>query len=248
MIRNSKAIHEKYHKQTSSQKNLISPNNFTYKILLPIIDKFVKKKKPKNILDIGCGAGTLCLYYANKGFKVTGIDISEKAIKACKESAGQLGLEKKATFKVLDFQKESLKERFDLIFFTEVIEHLENDDLALKQIYKLLNPGGVVILSTPSKNAPLYKLGLLKKFDREVGHVRRYTLEELVDLCKKNNFKIIETNKTEGIVRNFLFINPIAGKSIKIINRVGGNVVTAIDNVSLKLFGESQIFVVVEKN
>lgn len=244
---NTKSIHEKYHKRTHKQLRIISSGNFTYRILLPQIEKYLDPKI-KKILDIGCGAGTLCLYLADKGYKITGIDISEKAIGECKKSAEVLGLKNKTEFLSGDFQTKAIPQKFDLIIFTEVIEHLENDTLALKKIHGLLNPNGILILSTPSQNAPLYKLGILKKFDREVGHLRRYKLDELMKLMKDQGFKIVETSKSEGIVRNFLFTNPIAGKSIKVINKIGGNFVTFVDNISLKLFGESQLFIVAKKS
>lgn len=243
---NTKSIHEKYHKKTQKQLRTISPNNFTYRILLPQIEKYLNKKTT-SILDIGCGAGTLCLYLANKQYQTLGVDISQKAINQCQMSARALGLQKKARFVSGNFLTKKFFQKFDLVIFTEVIEHLENDKLALKKIHSLLNKNGVLILSTPSQNAPLYKLGLLKKFDREVGHLRRYKMEELTQIIKDQGFKIVDTNKSEGIVRNFLFTNPIAGKSVRIINKFGGSFVTFIDNISFKLFGESQLFIVAKK-
>lgn len=242
----TKSIHEKYHRKTSKQDRIISNRNFTYRILIPKIENSLNSSI-KTVLDIGCGAGTLCLYLAHKGYYVTGIDISEKAIKECKESAAVLNLSNKTKFLIGNFQTNKIAKKFDLIIFTEVIEHLENDKLALKKIHDLLNKNGLLILSTPSQNAPLYRLGLLTKFDRDVGHLRRYKLKELSELIQGQGFKIIETNKSEGVVRNFLFTNPIAGKSIRIINKVGGNFVTFIDDISLRLFGESQLFIIAKK-
>jgi SAM-dependent methyltransferase len=233
-----------FHKTTSIQTKTITENNFTYRILLGIINHL--HIKPKKILDIGCGAGTLSLYYARKGYKVVGIDISKKAVDAASKSAMFLGL-KNAFFQKIDFPNEIPKGKFDFIIFTEVIEHLKNDDLALKKIYSLLDKKGIAIITTPSKNAPLYRLGLAKKFDKKVGHLRRYSLNDLADKCVKNNFKIIKTGKTEGLVRNFLFLNPVAGKLVKFIKFFLSDWVTYIDYISLKLFGESNIYVVIQK-
>lgn len=240
-----KQLYERYHTTTSIQKYLIKKNNFTYRIILEIITKFLNS--PKDILDIGSGAGTLSLYFASKNNRILGIDISKKAIESCARSSKILGLEHNVDFKVMNFPNEIPNKKFDFIICSEVIEHLENDDLALRKIFSLLKPEGIAIISTPSKNAPLYRLGLANKFDREVGHLRRYFLEELVKKCKKANFKILETRKTEGVLRNFLFINPVAGKTVRFIKFFISDVVTFFDNISLKLFGESQIFVIVQK-
>ena len=69
-----------YHQKTKAQHKIIDEGNFTYRVILSIINKYLKGTK--KVLDIGCGAGTLDFYLANKGHNVTGIDISEKAIEA----------------------------------------------------------------------------------------------------------------------------------------------------------------------
>lgn len=245
MLKNKKNFeYDKFHKSTSIQKNVINSSNFTYKIIINVIDEFINGSK--SILDIGSGAGTLGLYYANKGFTVLGIEISQKAVDSANQSAKHLGLEN-VKFTKMDFPEEIPKEKFDFIIFTEVIEHLEEDSLALKKIFYLLNSKGIVIISTPSKNAPLYRLGLASEFDKSVGHLRRYTLPELREKCRKQGFKILGTKKTEGIIRNFLYLNPVAGKAIRFIRYFLVDFVLFIDKVSMKLFGESNIFIIAQK-
>jgi len=105
----------------------------------------------------------------------------------------------------------------------------------------------MVLISTPSKNAPLYRLGIATEFDIRVGHLRRYTIQELARKCEKTGFKILETKKTEGIIRNFLFLSPIAGRFIRFIKFFVSDWITYIDELSLKLFGESNMFIVLQK-
>lgn len=238
--------YEKFHELTSKQLKIIGRRNFTYKIILNIIEKYLRSTSLK-VLDIGCGAGTISFYIANRGNRVVGIDIAKKAIHACNQSAKILSLNNLVKFRNIMFPEKVPSEKFDLVICSEVIEHIRNDDLAIRKIYTVLNYGGLLILSTPSKNAPLYKLGLVKDFDKRVGHLRRYSVRELSNLCKKNGFKILETKKTEGILRNFLFLNPIAGKFIRFIKFFLVDIVSFLDNVSLRLFGESQLFVVAQK-
>lgn len=236
--------YEEFHKTTLSQTHIISRNNFTYRIILNVISKYLER--PKKILDVGCGAGTLSIYLASEGNDVNGIDISSNAIKRCKESARHLKI-KNILFEKMNFPNQVPSLKYDFIICSEVIEHLKDDDMVLKTIFSLLNPKGIAIISTPSKNAPIYKLGLAYEFDKKVGHLRRYSVENLKDKCKNAGFTILEIKKTEGIVRNFLFLNSLAGKLIRFVKFFISDIVTYIDNISLKLFGESQIFIVVQK-
>lgn len=237
-------LYEKYHQKSKSQYRVVSDNNFTYINILPPLNKCLTKKT-KKILDIGCGSGTISLYLANKGYKVKGIDISRKAIKASKESAKNIGL-KNVDFETCEFPREIPKGKYDLVFFSEVVEHLPDDELALRKIHKLLNPGGILYLSTPSKNAPLYRLGYAKKFDKEVGHLRRYTVQELIEKLKRNGFNTKEVYKKESILRNFIFLNPYTGKLIRFLRFLPIRPLSYVDNF-LVFAGESQIIIVTQK-
>lgn len=242
----NKLKHEEFHKATNVQNRIISDDNFTYRLVLEELKRYIKPNR--TILDIGCGAGTLCFYLAKRGAKVAGIDISEKAISSCKQSANKLLLRRQTSFEVMNFPYETPRRKFDYVLLIEVIEHLRDDDLTLKKVFLLLKDGGIAIITTPSKNAPLYKLGLANKFDKRVGHLRRYDTKELVKKCEKNGFQVIDLKKKEGLIRNFLFINPIAGKFIRVINKLNlSNFVTIVDNFSKRLFGESDIFIIARK-
>jgi len=65
---------------------------------------------------------------------------------------------------------------FDSIVTFQVIEHLKEDDLFIKEIHRVLRPGGVAIITTPNIKMTL---------TRNPWHVREYTSQELIDLCKK---------------------------------------------------------------
>lgn len=222
---------------------MIKGNNITYQIIIKYIDKFIKKG---NVLDIGCGAGTIDFYLASKGNTVVGIDISQRAVESARESAKLMDL-KNVKFEAMEFPHKVPGGNYDYVLCSEVLEHLPDDKHAMKKIFNLLNKKGIAILSTPSKNAPLYKLGYASGFDKRVGHLRRYTVEELKDIAKNAGFTVIATEKTEGVLRNFLFLNPIAGKLIRFIKFSLVDIVSFLDYISLKLFGESQIFIVVQK-
>lgn len=243
---NNKNLYENYHKKSRLQFKIINDNNFTYINILDILNSHLNKSF-KRILDLGCGSGTISFYLASKGYNVKGIDISKKAIKLCKASSLDIEL-KNIEFEVCDFPIQIPKGKYDFIFFSEVIEHLPDDELALGKIHKLLSPKGILFLSTPSKNAPLYRMGYARKFDQEVGHLRRYSTDEIKHKLKKAGFKIKKIYKKESVLRNFLFLNPVAGKSIKFIKFFLVDIFTFVDNFLVGVFGESQIIIIAKKS
>lgn len=78
------------------------------------------------------------------------------------------------------------KEKFDSVFLLNVLEHLEDDRKSLENCLYLLKPGGNLVLLVPAYPA------LYCKFDKELGHHRRYTSESLEQLVKEKDMKILE--------------------------------------------------------
>ena len=115
------------------------------------------------ILDIGCGGGLLAEPMARLGGSVTGTDVTETAITAAALHASQNGLD-------IDYQcctAETLASsgaRFDVIYASEVIEHVADRALFIEAIARMLEPQGVVIITTINRSLPAL---LLAKFALE---------------------------------------------------------------------------------
>ncbi|MEM3504415.1 MAG: methyltransferase domain-containing protein [Nitrososphaeria archaeon] len=230
------------------QRRIISPKNFTYYYQLRLIEKYTRKERFEKILDVGCGVGTLDFYLAAMGVKVTGIDISAKAIKLCINNAIFLNVSKNTKFLAGNFLKVKIKDKYDAILCFEVLEHLDNDQNTLEKISNLLTNSGILFLSVPSKSTLLYKLQLLRKFDQKVGHLRRYSEKEIVSLIKKY-LNIIEVHKIESPFRNILFVSNHLKFIVKFLNNFGllSVLISKIDIFFCKLFGESNIILVAKK-
>jgi SAM-dependent methyltransferase len=238
----SMVSYDKFHRETRAQSKVLGAKNFTYKFLIDALSKY--NLKNKNILDIGCGAGAIDFYLAKKGARVLGIDVSGKAIEECRKSAEMMGLEKKTFFEVIDFSKKSLNQKFDIIICSEVLEHIKDDRLVVRKIKTSLQRNGVVVVSVPSKNAPLYRWGFATKFDKQVGHLRRYSLDDLLLLFDSNGLTVVKAKKIEGLLRNFLFLNKNAGKTIRFLKSYLSDLITFTDQLLIPLFGESNILIV----
>lgn len=245
---NGKKFYNVYHQKNSSYFKIINRNNFTYFNILPFIDisTSLMRTTSLRILDVGCGVGTLDFYLANKGFTVKGLDLSSRAISICNQFK-RLSKIKNVSFSQIDVEKMKENSKYDLIICTEVIEHIQNDLKFIKKLHSLLKDNGSLVLSTPSLNSPLYRAGLLKKFDYEVGHLRRYSIHSITNLLESGEFKVVELKRKEGILRNSLFMFKPLGFLIKFIRGPLISVFHWVDEFSIILFGESDLIVVAKK-
>jgi ubiquinone/menaquinone biosynthesis C-methylase UbiE len=109
-------------------------------------------------LDICCGAGSNAVYLAKKGFTVTGIDISSKAIEYAKEKAEKANV--KVKLMVQNFLELPFKdEEFDFVFDMGCFHHVEVDDrnIFIKVVRRVLKKGGSYLLVCFSyKNGPAW--------------------------------------------------------------------------------------------
>jgi len=83
---------------------------------------------------------------------------------------------------------------FDVVVALNVLEHIENDMLAIEKIYSLLNSDGILILELPF-NSDLYD-----NFDKSLFHFRRYNLVDIHNLSKSSGFKLIDLSYTGILV------------------------------------------------
>jgi cyclopropane fatty-acyl-phospholipid synthase-like methyltransferase len=148
------------------------------------IIKILRKEglQNKTCLEIGYGSGEMLLYFASKGMAVYGFDFSEKAY----STARQRIEENKEKIILIKSLEELTKQKFDYIFSFEVLEHIQDDEAALKSWVTQLKENGKVLISVPShKN----KFG---KLDESVGHYRRYDKNDLVQLFENAGLEVMQ--------------------------------------------------------
>lgn len=152
------------------------------KIVFDLIKKFFVTDSNKTILDIGCGTGFLLKELQNFG-RVYGIDCAPKALDYCRKR----GLKNVKKGNILDIPFGD--NQFDIALALDVLEHVEDDDRALREINRVLKEDdGIAIIFVPA-------FQFLWGITDEVSlHFRRYRLKPLVDKIQKSNFKILKTS------------------------------------------------------
>jgi SAM-dependent methyltransferase len=141
------------------------------------------------ILEIGSGVGNISEYFLNDNSSILLTDIREGYCESLREkfngSKTLLGIE---TMNLVDedFDKkfENYFGNFDSIFALNVVEHIFDDQLAISNCYKLLKPGGNLVILVPAYQ------WLYNNFDIQLEHYRRYTRKRLELLFMKSNFSI----------------------------------------------------------
>mgnify|MGYP001168269788 CR=1 FL=1 len=152
-----------------------------------------KPFKGLKILDIGCGGGLLCEPLSNLGAIMTGIDASKNNIEVAKLHSEKMNL--RINYICSSPENLNLDNEFDVILNMEVIEHVSNTNLFIKNCSKLIKKNGIMFVATINKNLKSYMFAILgaEYFLRwlPVGTHdwnKFLTPQDLEIITKKNNF------------------------------------------------------------
>jgi len=115
----------------------------------------------KSVVDVGCGGGILAESMARKGARVTGIDLSEKALKV----ADLHGMESGVQVRYEKIAAEDLAARepgqFDVVTCMEMLEHVPDPASIVRACTAMVKPGGHVFFSTLNRNPKAYLFAIL---------------------------------------------------------------------------------------
>ena len=185
-----------------------------------ILKSFEKTLKKKKILDIGCGGGLISEELSKKGALVTGIDENIYNINQAKKHA-------KENLLKIDYRNQSLdnfykknKKKFDLILCLEVLEHVDDVKSSLDKVSKMMNLGGVLVLSTINRNlkslifAKIFAEYILNWIPIGTHEFEKFIKpKEIVDFLELKKIKI---KKIKGMEFNPIFNNWVLSNNTNI--------------------------------
>ena len=197
------------------------------KILAGFVEEICRQvtdRRPR-ILDVGCGTGANLLMLSEYG-EAEGVDISEDALAFCRERGldkVRLGAGEKLPYE---------DGTFDLVTALDVVEHMDDDLAGLREMRRVLRPGGRVLLFVPTF---MFLWGLQ---DDVSNHRRRYRLPELRRVLEQAGFEIERTTYANItfflpilVVRQLMRLTGLKADSENDIN------VTALNGVLGSVFG-----------
>jgi len=159
---------------------------------LDVFNKYFPFNK-KLILDIGCGSGEFLEFMKNSGWKVVGIEPSEEAFNQAKKkgiTVYNLPLEEFVS------QSNKKKEKFDVIVFDNILEHVLKPKEILMISHKLLSPDGISYIKVPNDFNRLQLLAQKKLNKRKwwiaiPDHINYFNFQSLEKLLKFCGFEVL---------------------------------------------------------
>jgi SAM-dependent methyltransferase len=146
-------------------------------------------------LDLGAGAGEFTAVLAEAGAEPVGAEVAEAAI--ARAQSEHPGLEFRLV--PIDGPLPFADNSFDLVWASEVIEHVADTARWLSEVRRVLVPGGRLLLSTPSHGRLRVALGGIERFSEPLGdHLHLYTRGSLRGLLEEFGFSQISVRPTGG--------------------------------------------------
>ncbi|HET9130442.1 MAG TPA: class I SAM-dependent methyltransferase [Terriglobia bacterium] len=130
------------------------------------------------ILDAGCGTGFNMLHFEKAGHSVFGFDYAQEAVSAVQRREFQKVV--RASITDIPYPANA----FDLSYSFEVIDEVSDSDRAIRELYRVLKPGGCLLLRLPAFE------WLRSSHDADIGTLHRYTLFEVKEKLTLAGFRI----------------------------------------------------------
>jgi ubiquinone/menaquinone biosynthesis C-methylase UbiE len=172
--------------------------------------------KQRRVLEVGCGVGTDLLQFARAGASVHGVDLSSRSVGLARQRLELYGYEgevREADAEALPFRDET----FDLVYSWGVIHHTPDPPQAVREIYRVLKPGGQICIMIYHKHSlvaaqaylacGLLRLQPLRSVDDIIAHhvespgTRAYSRKEAARLFQRFADVAIETLLTPYDIR-----------------------------------------------
>jgi ubiquinone/menaquinone biosynthesis C-methylase UbiE len=159
-------------------------------------------------LDLGCGDGAFTAELAQAGAVATGVDVAEAALRRAR-----------ARYPELDFRIAPLDgplplkdNEFDLVWCSEVIEHVADTARWLSEVRRVLAVGGRLLVTTPSHGRLRLALGGIERFSEPLGdHLHLYSRRSLTETLEAFGFAQVRVRSVAGppLVRRLLLARAV---------------------------------------
>jgi SAM-dependent methyltransferase len=149
----------------------------------------------ERVLDLGCGAGQFTALAAATGARVIGIEVARAALARARGAYPNLEFRETQIDGPLPIEDDS----FEVVWASEVIEHVADTARWLSEVRRVLVPGGRLLITTPSHGRLRIALGGIERFSEPLGDdLHLYTRRSLRGLLAEFGFGAIEVRQAGG--------------------------------------------------
>lgn len=141
----------------------------------------IPKSVDSKILEIGCGNGSVLIFLKKNGLNIEGGDIFLEGLRYCRQRAGDVPLYQ------IDITALPFKGEFNIIGLFDILEHIDDDEKALREVNHALKTGGNILITVPAHKF------LWRKADKVASHKRRYSRKEIINKLEHNGFTVKRT-------------------------------------------------------
>jgi SAM-dependent methyltransferase len=146
-------------------------------------------------LDLGCGAGAFTAVLADAGADVIGVEVAEAAVGRARAAHGDLDFRLVPLDGPLPFADRA----FDLVWATEVIEHIADTERWLAEVGRVMTPSGRLLLTTPSHGRLRVAVLGVERFSAPFGdHLHLYTRRSLTSALSELGFEQVAVRRAGG--------------------------------------------------
>jgi ubiquinone/menaquinone biosynthesis C-methylase UbiE len=147
------------------------------------------------VLDLGCGVGDFTAAFAQAGAAAIGVEVAEAALQRARERHPELEFRLAPIDGPLPLDDSS----FDVIWSSEVIEHVADTARWLSEVRRVLAPSGRLLLTTPSHGRLRLALGGIERYSEPLGdHLHLYTARSLGGLLGEFGFEQVRVRGAGG--------------------------------------------------
>lgn len=156
-------------------------------------------------LDLGSGGGQFTAELAGAGAQVVGAEVAQAAVDRARSAYPELAFQLVAIDEPLPFEDKA----FDLVWASEVIEHVADTGPWLSEVRRVLAPGGRLLVTTPSHGRLRLAMGGIERYSEPLGdHLHLYSRVSLRRLLREFGFDDVSVRAVGGppLLRRMLLV------------------------------------------
>lgn len=193
--------HGGFNAETHDQYALIEDTHFWFQSRNRLIGYLFETyfSSAQKLLEVGCGTGAVLMALSER-FPHLSLTGTELLMNGLDHAASRV---KNADFLQMDALAIPFENEFDVVGAFDVLEHIEQDDKALTQLYQACKPGGGIILTVPQH--PF----LWSVTDEYACHKRRYTRQDLLKKVEEAGFTVVRSGSFVSLLLPLMAISRV---------------------------------------